>query len=614
MPRRTRVGRFSASLLATLAMLAGSCTRNAARIPDPTPYPSDPFPLGPGCDALADPHCTNILNRVLVPMYRGSNLTIRDEVNSELCRRMALDLLGRIPTVEENAQCTNETADQMAERFMNLPEYVRQQRRNWGERFYNLDEQWFNYAVEVDTMVEWLFRERLGYADFMTQLIVHPGFYATFRGDDWSSNVIRYALNRNARADEIAALRPLARVWQDRRFCDGTLWWNARTRRNGTNDSADGSCGRDEFGVNFCRCRGGDGVSVCRTDAFGVVVDFGAEGCGNPNDRNDDSNMLRVTEVGAGRGPVCPGLPAYNQCQDRAMGDNGPTGQLGRLGGISDGQRDRLYSLGRALVARADFWEGAVDRELRRFLDYWQAGLRRPDYDIPMVRTTLANELRRTGSLRQIQRLIVTSLLYTARAELAPGEAAPTPALPVWAIGPTRIMTAERWLDSVFYVAFGVPAGVCDFRFVTENYDYRMLINRSLAMPNPSTNRFSDDYRDWTQSLSGCSSIQGRATRSTLSIVTAQHEIAQTLCSAGPEVLASNTPDTMTPENYATAVTRIYRRALGRDPTDDERNAAVTEMSACNTEGGGMGCASSGQAAMRWFCARLLDSAEFAVY
>ncbi len=613
MAERRRFGWLS-SVVATAALVA-SCTRAPATLPDPVSRASDPFPLGAGCNAEPDPHCNNLVNRVLVPMLRGSSIPIRDESHAELCRRMALDLIGRTPTVEETAQCERESPDQMADRFMASPEYVRQQRRAWGERFYNLDEQWYHYAVEVDDLVEQLYREYIPYAEFMTRLLVHPGFFATFRGDDWSSNVVRYALGRNARADEIAALRPLARVWNNRRFCDGTIWWNYRTRMNGSNESADGSCGRDEFAVNFCRCRDGRGNSTCRTDAFGGEIDFGAEGCADPQHGSAEANLLRVTDVGAGRGPVCPGAPFYNQCQDRAYGDDGPAAQLRRLNGISSAQRDRLYSLGRVLGARPDFWESAVDRELRRFLDWWQAGLRKPDFDIPAVRSALADELRRTGSLRQIQRLIVTSVLYTQPGDLlAPGETAPVPAPPVWSSGPTRIMTAERWLDSVFYVTFGETAGVCDFRFVTDNYDYRMLINRSLAMQDPTTNRFTEDYRDWTLSLSGCSSAQGRALHSTLAIVSAQHEIAQRLCAAGPEVLARDAPDTTTPENYGAAVTRLYQRALGREPSVEERTAAVTDMTACNTEGGELGCGTSGHAAIRWFCARLLDSAEFAVY
>lgn len=600
---------WSVALLA----LAG-CAPAPAAIQDPPSRPSDWWPLGPGCDAQPDPHCNNIVNRVMVPMFRGSSIAIVDESKSELCRRMALDLIGRVPTTEENAQCQRETPEQMADRFMASPEYVRQQRRNWGERFYNLDEQWYHYAVEVDELVERLYREHISYSDFMTRLIVHPGFYATFRGDDWSSNVVRYALNRNARADEIAALRPLSRAWHTRRFCDGTVWWNTRTSRGGTDERADGSCGRDEFAINFCRCRDDDGTSTCATNAFGAAVDFGTEGCADREHRDEDVNALRVTDVGAGRGPVCPGLPFYNQCQDRDFGDDGPATQLRRLGGITDGQRQRLYSLGRALSQRPDFWEGAADRELKRFLDWWQAGLRKPDFDIPAVRTVLADELRRTGSLRYVQRLIVTSMLYTQRAELAPGEADPPSTHPVWAMGPTRIMTAERWLDSVFYVTFGESAGVCDFRFVTENYNWRMLVNNNLAMEDPMRNRFSDDYREWVQSLSGCSSALSRSTRSSLSIVTSQHEIAQKLCAAGGMIVTQNLPDAFSAESYSPAVSQLYQRALGRAPSDEESSAAIADMTACGAEGGNAGCGGSGHAALRWFCARLLDSAEFAVY
>jgi hypothetical protein len=205
-------------------------------------------------------------------------------------------------------------------------------------------------------------------------------------------------------------------------------------------------------------------------------------------------------------------------------------------------------------------------------------------------------------------------LLYTQRAELAPGEADPPSTHPVWAMGPTRIMTAERWLDSVFYVTFGETAGVCDYRFVTENYDWRMLVNNNLAMRAPMTNRFTEEYREWAQSLSGCSSQLSRSTRSSLAIVTAQHDVALKLCAAGTEVLARDLPDTPSPEVYGPALNRLYERALGRLPTDEERNAAIADMTACSGEGGEEGCRTSGRAALRWFCARLLDSAEFAVY
>ena len=78
--------------------------------------------------------------------------------------------------------------------------------------------------------------------------------------------------------------------------------------------------------------------------------------------------------------------------------------------------------------------------------------------------------------------------------------------------------------------------------------------------------------------------------------------------------MTENLPDAFSAEAYTPAVRRLYERSLGRAPSDDEANAAIADMTACGAEGGNAGCGGSGHAALRWFCARLLDSAEFAVY
>ena len=49
-----------------------------------------------------------------------------------------------------------------------------------------------------------------------------------------------------------------------------------------------------------------------------------------------------------------------------------------------------------------------------------QCAVRQRDRHMAAVRSVLATELRRTGSVRQLQRAIVTSLPYTERGELAP--------------------------------------------------------------------------------------------------------------------------------------------------------------------------------------------------
>src|SRR2546423_421073 len=106
-------GRTSRPWLPVALIALTTCNKPAPTIPDPVSRPSDPSPLGAGCDAQSDSHCGNLVNRVLVPMFRGSNLPMNDESSSELCRRMALDLIGRIPTAEENTQCEGESSEQM---------------------------------------------------------------------------------------------------------------------------------------------------------------------------------------------------------------------------------------------------------------------------------------------------------------------------------------------------------------------------------------------------------------------------------------------------------------------------------------------------------------------
>src|SRR5690348_9456770 len=99
MAERSRSAWLTIAFAGLAAIATGSaCTRQGPpNIPDPVSRASDPWPLGAGCVEQPDPHCNNLVNRALVPMLRGANIEIRDESKSELCRRMALDLIGRTP-------------------------------------------------------------------------------------------------------------------------------------------------------------------------------------------------------------------------------------------------------------------------------------------------------------------------------------------------------------------------------------------------------------------------------------------------------------------------------------------------------------------------------------
>src|SRR5207253_7760874 len=115
---------------------------------------------------------------------------------------------------------------------------------------------------------------------------------------------------------------------------------------------------------------------------------------------------------------------------------------------------------GPAITELDDFWEAPADRELRRFLGWWQPSFRRPDSDLPEVRQALARDFRQHRSFRRLQETIVSSVLYTQPAAWS-GDGDP----PIWAVGPTKLLAAEPFLDSVA-LAVGETAGQCDFRYV----------------------------------------------------------------------------------------------------------------------------------------------------
>src|SRR5690349_6855884 len=101
------------------------------------PACSDPPPAPPGltCEDRPDVHCEHPIDRLLVPRLRGVGLEPRDATAEELCRRMAIDLVGRGPTRDEQAACAGRTPGEIFDQFASTDDYVRTQRRAWAETF-----------------------------------------------------------------------------------------------------------------------------------------------------------------------------------------------------------------------------------------------------------------------------------------------------------------------------------------------------------------------------------------------------------------------------------------------------------------------------------------------
>jgi hypothetical protein len=292
------------------------------------------------------------------------------------------------------------------------------------------------------------------------------------------------------------------------------------------------------------------------------------------------------------------------QCVDVQTDFGGQTA-LPPLQLIDSEGRKQLAQIGDALTARGDFWETEVDREAKLLLGWWQTTFRQPDSDLPDVRRALAERLRDGGNVRDLQRVILTSVLYTSSAD------APIDDAPDFAMGPTKLMTAETWLDSAA-LAVGEPSGVCDFRWVTPEgyYDTSVVDSRYAEKRQRSIydTRTEQSYIELAIQLGGCSSESKRPPLSNVGMTFTEGGLTEMLCAYGRGVV----PEGWTGD-LGVAARHVIATTLARTPDDTEVSELVGEMTACMNAGATDGCADP-ETAARWLCQRALESVEFTTY
>lgn len=524
-----------------------------------------------------------------------SQETTKTAASNLLCRRMSIDLAGRIPTESELDACAEQTRAETADMFMALPEYARTQRRNWGELLeYDVALAWYGHVIDMDAIVARHFKRETRYSEMARALVAHPGFYARHQGDDWAAAIFHVFLGRNARPDELAGMRPLSYVFDSRLACDGATQYNILL------DDPELSASfcdtpAEEVGLAFCNCEAGEGYVGCRSTVLGEEIDLGYEECGE-----EDSHLVRITDGGLGMRTTCP--DGQDGCHDLAVSEEDEatiTGDAPALPKASNDQLDKMDNIGRVLSRRPDFWEAAVDRELRYFLGWWQSSFRRPDTDQPELRAALAKLLAEEDSLPALQRAIVTSALYA-------GEEGDEDA--------SKLLTAESWLDSAA-LAVGEQLGACDFRLVSGEDDGRILVDPNLFESVPATIEGYDPetYDETAVKLGGCSPDHARPRISGLGMLYSEASLATELCSVGSRVL----PERFDREDESDralreAIIPFLTRALSTPPTETELDTYVDEMRACLAAGADDGCAGA-EEAVRWLCARVIDSAAFSI-
>jgi hypothetical protein len=575
----------------------------------------------PGCERgepSCEPYCANPVDRVVVPRLRELGIEPRAADPFEHCRRISIDLLGRGPSGPEIEACIDAAPDARVELAQASPDYVRNTRRVWSEVLgFDVLETYSRDLEDLDAVVARYAGGELDYAALATAVAVHPGFLALHPEDAWADAVYRVFLGRPARADEVAALRPLTRAFHARYLCEGAIWWNVFEAYLSDGETVDDAIAGAEidcadiaktnFGFNPCPCFPGDGSLGCATPALGVPVAF-TPACAYAADPYDGANVVRIGAAVPAADDRCPDGTHHPKCRDREIDEEDfitmyPPEDWPVAGA---GVRAELDTVGMALAARPDFWEAAVDRELRRFTGWWQRSFRHPDADLPEVRAALAAMLRDGASARELERVILTSQLYAAPAAAPPGWDAAAGEPPPWASGPTKLLAAEPWLDTVLR-AVGETPGVCDVRNLTVyGYEWELGDWSRLEDPTSSLDGIVEDfYVNATMALGGCRARAARPTQSNVGLAFAQGEHARTACAYGRAVV----PDDWDGD-YAAAADHLIRRLYDRRPHAGELDELVAEMDACVDAGA---CVDD-DAAARWLCQRLTDATELTTY
>jgi len=575
------------------------------------------------CEANPDPHCDHPIDRLLIPRLREIGSGPRDASADEVCRRMAIDLLGRVPTDAERAACRGQTFQTMAQTFLGSPELERTQRRAWAELAkYESLIVWGEDIADLDGLVGGLYRGDVGYRDFVRRYVVHPAFYGLHPGDSWTSNVFDIFLGRPARQDELDSARPLLVPWVAKAYAGREVFWNhyQSALANGANEDNATNFGitlayngaKLEYGMNLCNCTPNLLHAGCFSTVFGELVHFDPF-CPNPQQRHPD-NFHRLAPRTPSSDDLCPDNVTHRpECTDRERGPTQNTfADFEPWAQLPAAQAVQLDSVGNALLARDELWEAAADRELRKLLGWWQATFKHPESDLPEVRALLAGMLRDGTPVRDVIALIVTSQLYVQPAAV-PAELDVEP-FPQWAAGPSKLLAGESWLASAA-IAVGETAGSCDFRFgqggeyEPQWVDPRLLESTvgSIEARLPATPPHGYSVRA-IQRLGGCTGDSKRPEVSNVGLAFSQAAIARELCATAVRV----TPMGWTGD-LREAAAFLVERAWSRVPDDSELDTFVTEMAACVAAGPATGCADAGVAA-RWLCRRLIDSIPFATY
>ncbi|MDY7227298.1 hypothetical protein [Hyalangium rubrum] len=499
------------------------------------PPPDDSRP--PDCDGACVAYCDaanlrNPVNRGLCRSLWGVGLSHRPVQHAEACRRLFVDVAGRVPTAEEaEATCTGNWGETVKQLMASSDFIFVNQRRAADKYLYSNEVVNIQAIYDMDLLVEKLFRGKVPYDQFAAVVSAHP--VLTRRHADPGDKVealFRLFLGRPPFEHERADMSRLYRLWH-----------------SGYYDHPQMAMRMPDAYVRF-RCLTEDGSEVDQVkkgECTSVLWGY---------------NELVLT-------------PDLRSVMDRQINELTLWNGL-----LTPDEWALMQTPGRVLSTELAFWERAVDDVLDQYLGY-DLSAKVPEVRAELVRWLLDHQ----GDLRSVHYAVLTSAAYLQSTE------GNTTTSYRWAYGPLKQMEAEVWIDSMMRNT-GYTMSTCDHRISQpENLlrsgsvaAYRVLQNSRWKID--AEGQIEEDYADLARTLGGCpENIVGGRFR-VVSILTTGTQLAFVgdLCNPTLDPKANGAPierllpegveaaRVLTPELATQIGSHQYRVLLGRSPTSEE--------------------------------------------
>ncbi|KFA86744.1 hypothetical protein [Archangium violaceum] len=548
----------------------GDDTLPAARAVGSLPNETRP----PDCDADCVAYCNgaglqNPVNRGLCRSLWGVGLSNRPILHAEACRRLFVDMLGRVPGADEAEATCVDGWGATVKRLMEMDEFILIQQRRAADRFLYSNEVTSIQAIyDMDRLVEKLYRGKVPYDLFAAVVSAHPVLTRRYADPgDKAEALFTHFLGRPPFEHERADMSRLYKLWHS------------------------GYYDHPQMGLRL-------------PDAF---IRF----------RCLDDNG-QVDEVS--RGECASVLWGYNELiftpDLRASRDPGLRETTMWSGLLKPEEWAKLQTPGRILSRDMAFWERAVDEVLVQYLGY-ELSASVPEVREELVRWLLEND----GDIRSVHYAVATSAAYLQSAEGASASAYR------WTYGPLKQVNAEVWIDSMARnTGFELPG--CDHRISQPEalLDSGSVASFSLLQESrwqlDKEGELDERYSDLARTLGGCpENVSGGRFRVVSILTTAtQLSFVQELCNPtlDPRVKGAAVekllPEGVSPSRAVDPdlaeqiATHQYRLLLGRTPDATEKAEAREAGTACAQT------LCKAEEFARPYCFALLGSAERVFY